>query len=1306
MKSFLCRVMTLVFLLNCLTPTTGWGQTSRRTNTRKSSLDEQVSAQVKKAQQNNSPAAQFARADKEVRNAHNARFAQADSSVKETVLAKRLASLRDKNLVEQPSSLHVASQVPQELVPLENQVPAKNFLKKVTKNEITFEDLIDYADPMDPAPSANDLLTIAYAAEVINNTVSEAMQLDSSQYDVAAFQVQLVQMQARLLWRLALLGFEMPSYTANPTKDPVSGARIFLNEASSTRKTMAVASLRMALLKIHQFYQAKQLPDPADEYQKAMLAKQFPEQLRMLRKPLENNGLLARAAGTARDVHSQAAKVVKEHGNLAVFMDQFITEFKQIIDEEPEEGTAVYQHAQVQAEYATAYALEYDPSYLKKIVALVDKGPQETDFKQDYSPILNAIFVTVFENTRYSTMGEAKTKQVLNMLQEFSDPQKYSLPTRVFALEAASLLFRPFNQDSFNLKQNQPTFAFFAPMNFNKPDENLRRVFAARVAELYCPLISENLNSMHLGLKQLGREIGLSSDPMLNQTIMQTYGLSSNEMEALADKLAYMYDGFYDIHTQWIEDANVPASQKVHANYPRTSCNITLRGNLNTIKRGNEHTLAFLDFSINVLFWVYGGEVFAFLGTAFRLTRGAVAALPKARRAFTVAARGEKVAAFNAQLQDGARFANWVYKNKRQQGYLVEAVVQKTPAKVEKDVVLENGVARTIEREIPAVTEYKPISSTHQLEGKYSLWNPKRWLGMKPGDEVVGYRVTRMEPNLQTTVGEMRLGQPIDGLHNLQEVSQMMRQLQNVADGSRFWFEQQPYWRGMLNMNQAMQERWMLGGVESSFKNQVDLWVPLGEAAQKTGKISETTRWWNVTQWGAPKKWGELVGEKMWGKIGEGGTAANMPIYVAPKTPLQFTWRGAANQLAIRGEDGVANISEVLPGFYTSGADVASGNVYKQMFNAYMKPLNWKGTFAKTFLPDYVPTKTFWQSIKANPVLGAQLAPQLLWRNRFATTTAFFGAWMGADRLVYPFFKDWMIGQVTDDAKQEIAKYGDTFSPEQAKMDELLLQEMGVDLSDKRAMSAYNDVLAAQPDQPDGTLITAPIVGARRALGMSFIGDDVKEDYEHQALRTDLKRALLHRSYTQFKEGQKATAAWQEEQREAIEQDKQQVLEMYAQGFAALPQVKKDLQTVYDTYTKEFLAAQTQQEAEQASERFIQQTDLLVAQAAEWDSALKTAEDLISQVKEAYSNVPGLITPQVEKYIRQVLRTYAQERCAALQTNNPQAMDEANQKVQERLKEMWNTLNGSINPILVAPAPAAAEQKGYGPNFDPHAAEE
>ncbi len=1269
MNSFLCRVMTLVFLFNCLTPASGWGQSSRRVNGKKSSLEKQVTAKVQKAQQANTPAAQFARADQAAREAHHARFAQADTAVqanrpnKQEVLQSIASQEVNRHLTQSPNSLYVASRVSPK-ADAGSVLPAKIFLNKVTRNEISFEQLVDYVDPLDPNPSANDLLTIAYAAEVINNTVGEAMQLDSAQYDLNEFQAQLVQLQARLLWRMALLGFEVPSYTANPVKDPASLSQAALQNAlnpASARKTMALASLRMALLKIHQFYQAKNLPDPADAYQKEMLVKKLvPVQKTVARRPELNDKLAARFPAPAQQAtqaqasaRKQAAQTVKKHGNLAVFMDQFIREFKESMEENPEQGSAAYQHAQIRAEYATAYALEYDPAYLKKIVAVVDQGPKETDFKQDYSPILNAIFVTVFENTRYSAMDEAKTKQVLNLLQEFSTPQKYSLPTRVFALEAASLLYRPLNEHLLNINTQ---------VNVNLPDEKLREVFAQRTADLYCPLVS------------------------VNSYAMKDYGLSSEEMEALANKLAYIYDGFYDIHTPFFEDANAKADQRARANYPRTACHITTHGNLNTLKRDNERTTAFVYFSAEVLFWVYGGELFAFLGTAFRLTHGAVAALPKAGKAFTVAARGEKVAAFNAKIQEGAKFANWIYKNKRQQGYMVEAVVQKAPARVEKEVVVENGVAQTVEREIPAVTEYKPVTSTHQLEGKHSLWNPKRWLGMGRDEEVIGYRVTRMEPGFQSTVAQMRFGQPVDGLHSLQEISQMTQQLR-MADGSRFWFEQQPYWRGMMNMNQAMQERWILGGLESSFKNQMDLWVPLGETAQKTGKISESTRWWNVTQWGPPKQWGELVGKEMWGKAGIGGTSARMPIYVAPKTPFQFTWRGAANQLTTR-QEGVANIAEMLPGFYTSGADVATGNVYSQMFNAYMKPLNWQSTLAKTFLPDYVPTKVFWQSMRANPVLGAQLAPQLLWRNRFGITTALFTGYAGADRLLYPPFKGWMEDQATKDANEEIAKYGDTFSPDQAKMDELLLQEMEVDLSDKRAMSAYNDVLAAQPDQVDGTLFSAPIIGARRAMGMPFIGDDVKADYEHQAVRTDLNRSLLRRNYIRFKEGQQATAKWQKEQRAAIKQDEQKVLAQYPQAFAFQPDLKRQLHEVYETYAKEFLASQTQDEATQASERFNKQVGLVLAQVNEYDYAAKQTEVLIMQAEAFY---PGLVTPAVKNRIRQALRTYAQTRCRALQSANPTALaQKAADEVGQTLGNLWEELNARL---------------GYGVDFDANAAE-
>lgn len=1321
MKSFLCRVMTFVFLLNCLTPTTGWGQTTRRSNARSGSLDKHVATQVQKAQEANTPAAQFARADHEARTAHNERFAQADEEARKAQQeaaqqAKEQADLnREKALqlaardalAQQPSSLRVARPMtPKQVAFLGPSLNATLFLRKVANNEIPFEELIDYADPMDPA--VNDLLTIAYAAEVINNTVGQAMQVDPSMYDKEELQAQLVKMQARLLYRLALLGFEMPSYTASKTEEPVSLSRQALTEVpASTTKTMAVASLRMALLKIHQFYQAKQLPDPADEYQKEMLVRQAQYMPKTFTRFVE----MPRLSGNKPSVQSQAqvrqnaAKMVKNHGNLALFMKQFVNEFKQTMAQEPEEGTVAYYHAQVEAEYATAYALEYDPAYLKQIVAAVDKGPKATDFKQDYAPILNAIFVTVFENTRYSAMGEAKTKQVLNLLTEFSDPQKYSLPTRVFALEAASLLFRPFNQDALNStlpKGYQPFAGLFAPVNFNQPDENLRRVFAQRVADLYCPLVSQNSRSM------------------------KDYGLDSQEMEALANKLADMYDGFYDIRTTIVEDATKPSGTD---NYPG-KCNITTHGNFNQRKRDNEHTAAFLYFTAEVIFWVYGGELFSLLGTAFRLTRGAVVALPKAGRAFTTAARGEKVAAFNAKIQEGAKYANWVYKNKKQKGYFVEAVVEKTPIRAEKEVVVKDGVAQTVERIIPPETVYKPINHTYQLEGKYSHWNPKRWLGMTPGDKVIGYRVTHMEPGLQTTVGEMRFEkladghfvvQPVDGLHNLQEISRMTRQLQ-MADGSRFWFESQPYWRGMLNVAQAQQEHWTLGGLQNAFKNQMDLWVPLGETAQKTGKINETTRWWNITQWGAPEKWGELVGGKMWGKAGVGGTADVMPVYVAPRTSFQTFAQTPLGTSGLMSTPGVTNIADRLPGFYTSGADLASGNVYKQMFNAYMKPLDWKSTAAKTFLPDYVPSKAFWQSVRANPVLGAQLVPQLLWRNRFASTTAFFGAMIGADYLVYPPFKAWIDGQAEKDYRKEIDKYGDTFSEHQAKMDELLLKDLGAADMTAREMTALSAVQNAQPEEKDGTLVVAPILAARRALGMEFVDDASKAMLETQAAKTNVNRALLRKQYNQKKQieaqnrqiearNKQIEAQNQaviEQLRQQIAQEEQQFLAAYPLGFAAVPGASKKIHQAYAKYMDQLLAAQTDEQVQKAKNE-INQALQTVYEEVVYPNTLAEGENFITELRQVYEAIPGFLTPEVETQIRALYKNHAQE-LRQMDTTKPTAsinmyllQTKLNGELQQVLDQMERDFYAKHPEIKATQAQPLPE---YGAEFDPNAAAE
>lgn len=1225
--SLICRAMTVVFLVNCLTPVTGWGQSLP---TGRYSLDAQVDRKVAKAIEKNTPALQFAQADSQVRRQHNARFTGLDDTQK-----KQAAQSRQDNLLRSQSpaaprdATYVAPRPDARMGEIRNPNAAarNNFLKMVEENRLEFKDLIEYADAMSPETDANDLVITAYAAEIIGNSVEEAAQLDSSLYDLSELQALLPQVEARLLFRLALLGFKSPSYSLNKTADPVSVSRGQLQTAfgrDPLGKIEAVGSIRIALLKIHQFYQKKGLPDPADEYQKQILAERTQnttvQTLPQTHKWNERATTLAPTRVSTAQATSEAIRAVNQYGNIASFQKNFLSELKSLKNQNPEEGSNEFQQLQILADYAVAYAIAYNPEKLKDIVAVFDEGVERTyrknvkngDFQRKYSPVLNAIFVSIFENTRYASMGEDKTKKILALLNDFSDPEKYSLPTRVFALEAAGLLYRPFNAETVQARDNQPSFAVFAPLNLNKPDENLRRTFAWRTSELYCPLVATGEGSM------------------------QTYGLDASQMQALADKLAYIYDGFYDIHTPLFENAD--SSHHARDNFP-AKCNMVMRNQPNELKKRKELNAAVISFTLETLFWVYGGELFAFAGTAFRLTRGAVAALPKARKAYTLAARGEKIAAFNNEVRQGARFANWVYKNKKQQGYFVELLVEKEPQAVKgvaKARTTEVGPVRATTPEVEAVR----VNHTYQLEGKYSHWNPKRWLGVDRNQEIVGMRVTRLQPNFNTTVAQATFETPVNGLHSIQDIEKAWSQLRLVNDpATAMAYETKPYWSALLDLRQAQMEQSLLQGLESSLKNQMDIWVPMGSAAQKGAKISSQTKWWNL-RWGYP----QLV---------DGLAHPNTPFYVAPRTAMNWT-RSSAGQMM--NPEGIANISEVLPGFYTTGRDLATGNIHRQAFEAFFRPMNWENNFQKTFLPDYLPTSTFWSSVKANPVLGAQLLPQLVWRNRFVGTSAFFGAWIGLDHVAYPAYRHWLEGEANKDTQKELNKYGDTFSPQQAKMDELLMQQLGIDNSDKRAMTAYQDVMQAQEAQKDGTLLVAPIVMTRRAMGMELVDDASRTAYANQAQRIDFNRARLKQMHTALQQTQEAS---KKERREAERKFKaeldaayNQILAMYPYGFAAQPQAKKQLTQLFAQYTKEALAATTQEEQDRIDERFLQQRDQILLPVDVWDAVLQGCEKTIQNTRVAYAQDSDLITPAVEKQIRNIFKEYAQEYMRILAIQN------------------------------------------------------
>ncbi|MBP5403530.1 MAG: hypothetical protein J6Y17_00380 [Elusimicrobiaceae bacterium] len=1216
MNSFLCRVMVLVFLVNCLTPSLGWGQTSRRRNNSRS-LGTQVERKAAQAEKQNTPGYAFAKADTAARDEHNKMFAQADQQAR-----ANQAQLVEQKIKQDGTQVNGSTRFvrPAMAIPL-GPSNAKNFLSKVANDEIPFDKLIDYADPMNPAVEKNDLLTSTYATEIIGNTVSQLATLQDQ--DLTEFYGMLPQIESRLLYRMMLLGFSTPSYTANPQKDPMSVARLKLQESitkDSLQKTIAVGTLRLALLKINQFYQAKGKMDPADDYQARLIASQLRKKPTVVRTiPEERKNTLTTGVGKANEaaIQKQAATAVKKNGNLADFQRRFLQELRQAKNSEPKQGTGDFYNLQLLAEYATAYTLEYAPNQLRDIVKIFDEGVEHNlrgeikpgDYQRDFAPILNAIFSTIFENTRYSAMSDAKTKQVLNLLVEFSDPEKYSLPTRVFALEAASLLYRPFNEQTLTAKQ--PAFATFSPLNLNQPDEKLRQVFAQRVVALYCPLKNESVFGV------------------------QDYGLDSKQMQTLADKLAYIYDGFYDISTTVISMPGKDPHQ--HTN----QCVMTMKNQPNRAKKNAEDADDFFWWTANTAFFIFGGDVFQLLGTAFRLTRGAVAALPKAHKAFRMAANGQKVAAFNKTVHNGAKAMNFVNKAKND-GLIIEFTTQKISSV--EEVGAEGAQAAQLME--PGV---QLANSARQLTGKRFILNPKRWTGKRSFDEVTGMAVTDIRTG-ERAVADFTQNPFKGGLRSWEDIESAWSQLR-LPDGSAMRMPRNWSWRNALDVSKARTKYSYTEGLTSSLADATDQFFPLikkplpnariAGAAKQGAATGQEIRYWNLSWGDLPKPTGPYTYEiSDWTQV-----------FVAPKT-YRFTGLNSAARLQAQAEGGVLK-SQLPPGFFTSKAEIEAGKLADETFDTFFRTLEHKNIFAKTFLPDYIPTKTFWQFVKESPtVFGTRMLPKLfLYRNRLVNTTAFFAAWYGLDFVVHPVVNWWLTNEQQKDVNKELAKYGDAFDPKRAKADELLRLNMGDNVSDQHDMhNSYPDVTGNLREQRDGASLTAVIVGTGRALGMKFVDDATNAYLARTAHQSDFVHAQVRQMHIRMEQNKKINEAndkFFKEQRQEIGKAKQQMLAMYADGFAALPKAKEQLVRLYDNYANEFeTAAFSEQDSKRLNQRFDKQLEAILTEVALWDGALKQAKQDVAYFKKTYKDYPGVFTAREQKLVVSAYTDYVKSSAA------------------------------------------------------------
>lgn len=685
MTTWLCRLMAAVFTLNVLAPTDLLAQT-RRVYSRLPRLNqtapvpstEEIRAQVEEKFQDQVSAAQEkyeeAKGVRElydaVKNLHSVMNSRAaENQRRQADAAKRREmeqAMRDR--YAQPAD---ATYVAQTVIPLPKEVfPNFNeFVAKLDNGEMALSDLIQHLDPLE----GGNLMYTVFAAEIFGNSVDAMGQNEEDKtQEVSDF---LLEVQLRAIYRLQ----ELSS-----------------NKEHSSTYLMALGSLRLLLLKVNAFFKRAGMPNPLFEAagsssssgssSKPAPAKQ-PTMVRV--QGLDGHVMfVARPAKGSSSVKTQAPQPLFTEAMYGKMMNDIMSEIRAYKEQNLSESDSDYSKLLLSSEYAVSYAMDFNPSKVTEMVKLFDQGPKKTDFKQQYSGVLNAILTTVYENVKF-TPGDNKHTQAINMFLDFSDPEKYSIPTRIFALEMASLLYAPyskstvadFHQPETLVSQNVPQdstanswISRFFTVNTSPVDDKLRPVFAMRTVDIYAPL-----NRTHyLAIKD--------------------YGLDSDQMKELADKLAYIYNGFandelkmdrtrqHDSRSYVLDRAEDgrtlilnsgtsvpsirPAGQgqlfqlpdgrlKEVGGFGYSSygfwVEMNLNNGINSKKRSDEINMSFALFMGEAILWVFGGEI---IGVAWRVTRGAMVALPKAVRAASVANKGRRALSFGIEIKKGVRYAN------------------------------------------------------------------------------------------------------------------------------------------------------------------------------------------------------------------------------------------------------------------------------------------------------------------------------------------------------------------------------------------------------------------------------------------------------------------------------------------------------------------------------------------------------------------------------------------------------------------------------------------------------------------------
>ena len=1064
------------------------------------------------------------------------------------------------------------------------------FLAKKRTNTLKFEDLIEYANPVsnqkDPsaAPQEEDFRVITQAAEMIGNNLDALNQSNCTEEIFAFVNNALQSIQVRLLYQL----YKMEKYRPSGYDNMM--------------RMLAVSTLRITLLKIKQFYDRIGKPNPvrfaATDGDFKVQAGKDKAVLSSHQNPAINYEEVSDTPSMWKD---RSASFRPEKVRASAFhsfgladgnnqsvdpyedaFNMFVFELKSYASQKPEQTGWDYQTLSILAEGATLYTLLYDPKRLPEIVRVFDTGAEtDGDFGRLYSPILNSIFINVFETVRFSDFSSQKSQQVVDLLLAFSDPNQYSIPTQIFALEAASLIFRSFNVEYRESLQNPtPSFLPIAVNSF-KPRENYRRIFADRTAHVYCPLT--------------GR-----SSPEYD------YGLDSAQMAELAAKLAYIYDGFYDILSP-----TVSAPTDTAHPHPATPCYIVGRSenNLNTYKQKQERDLDALLFVGETIFWVYTGfEVFRLLGTVYRMTRGAIAVMPRALSTARAAQPGTRMASFTNTVRQGAQGSNLIESSAKHGFQYFERVPVDSKAAVQ--TVEINGTKIGL----------KPIYSPHTRQLVQGKWNyykggPVRDAikPMAPKDIYVrdgAGRLFKMDVTRAITpTVEEGLASPLT-----------LEGFQPFTLGSKYDLFGQATRLTSVGHNEMPV---LLSANEARLARITERWSGWFARTMEPYQRLENGLWW-ARSWGRPPV----------------AFASSSQVMMVPKPASSWfsaKWAQWLKKPELFEPKTLAQLTQT-GGMSTSISALESGTWMRQALNTYFTEVDYHAALANYVLPRYFLNGKGISLLLKNP----SLAPSMSGFAALPITlqAAFFGGLQLIDKMAFNPYVAYMKDIRKDNLEEMKASYGDTFSEENMakdrdyrKMQEIESRSMPRDPRADYQMDVYRRVLSVFRPITKGASTALVQLGFKDMVSRVLDGHPVQllsaQDVKNFAINAyNLENARAAREGGQLAQKQAEQNAREEFERR-VWQDEQELYTsnpLVAELLIFDPELKTKIHQAYADYLQAFFAldkavVNKQMTLEQKTAHHMQLFDQLVNQVNKHiDQTKAEYEGLVARAFALFGN--------------------------------------------------------------------------------------